>query len=120
MPSRNRLADRRENVRFETTGQLWADRYLASPAVLRNLGLRGALIETRLPPAMNAIRAAQVALRDGGPVLNAIVRHVTPVTSAPEEDRHLVGLEFVNPSPSARAEIDAMLRAAGNASGQRD
>ena len=120
MPSRNRLADRREYVRYETTGQLWADRYLASPAVVRNLGIRGALIETRLPPEMKAIRAAQVALRDSGPVLNAIVRHVTPVTSEPEEDRHLVGLEFVNPSPSARAEIDAILRAARTGSDQQD
>ena len=99
------MADCREQRRFELTGQLWASLDITAPIVIRNLGIGGALVETTLPGNWSALRIAEVCLWHDGPTVSAVVRHITPVTDAPEEGRHLIGLEFMNMSPSAHADI---------------
>ena len=108
------MGDRREHLRFEVAGQLWASLDMSERVVLRNIGVGGALIEAKLSPGVRSIRAAQISLRDRGPELNVLVRHVTPVSNAPDEERFLVGLEFVNISPSDRADIDRFVKQWGD------
>lgn len=105
-----RLGDRREYLRFEVSGQLWGSLDRCEHVMLRNISIAGALIEATLPTALKSIRAAQVALRDGGLLLNAVVRHLSPVPATADPDRVLVGLEFVHVSPSARGELDRLVR----------
>lgn len=107
-----RLGDRREHLRFEVAGQLWASVDLGERVVLRNLATGGALIETSLTSALKPIRAAQIALDEHGPELNVIVRHVSPTAASPTGDgRYLVGLEFVNVSPTQRVGLERLVRA---------
>lgn len=99
------MADRREQLRFELTGQLWASLDITAPIVIRDLGIGGALVETTLPGNWSALRIAEVCLWHDGPTVSAVVRHITPVAGGPEEGRHLIGLEFMNMSASAHADI---------------
>jgi hypothetical protein len=54
------------------------------------------------------MRAARLSLRETGPHLDAIVRHISPVAGAP--DQFLVGLEFVNMSPATGSDLDRVVR----------
>jgi hypothetical protein len=97
------MADRRERVRFDLRGQLWASLDFKAPIVVRDLAIGGALVETTLPAGWGPLRIAQVSLCDDGPPVTVVVRHITPCSR--EEGRHLIGLEFMNMSPSAQAHI---------------
>jgi hypothetical protein len=110
MAPRNRLGDRREYVRFDVSGHLWAALGVGQRVIIRNIGVGGALIEARLPSGMRSIRSAQIALRESGPEVFVSVRHVSPMTTAPDEDRFLLGGEFVNVSPEARSDIDLLVQ----------
>lgn len=112
------MADRREQVRFELTGQLWASLNLTAPIVVRDLGIGGVLVETTLPGNWNALRIAEMSLWHDGPTVTAVVRHITPVPGSPEEGRHLIGLEFMNVSPSAYADIERVVAEAAAAEAQ--
>ncbi len=108
--TQTRLGDRREHLRFEVAGQLWASVDFGEQVVLRNIATGGALVETSLPCVSKPIRAAQIAFHERGAELNVIVRHVTPVTVSPDGgSRYLVGLEFVNVSPAQRVEIQRLV-----------
>lgn len=110
MTSQSRLGDRREHLRFEVAGQLWASVDFGEQVVLRNIAPGGALVETSLTCVSKPIRAAQIAFRERGAELNVIVRHVSPVAAPPDgSPRYLVGLEFVNVSPAQRADIDRLV-----------
>ncbi len=102
--------DRREQIRFVTLGELWASlRHTSHTAAIRDVSLRGALIELTWPVTIRTIRVMDVVLRDGGPSLTGIVRHVRPAPDA--EDRWLVGLEFVRLSASSRSELMSVVAA---------
>jgi hypothetical protein len=108
--TQTRLGDRREHLRFEVAGQLWASVDFGEQVVLRNIATGGALIETSLPCVAKPIRAAQIAFHERGAELNVIVRHVSPVTGSPDGGtRYLVGLEFVNVSPAQRVDIERLV-----------
>jgi hypothetical protein len=109
------MADRREQGRFELTGQLWASLNFTAAIVVRDLGINGAMVETTLPGAWRSLRIAEMSLWQDGPTVTAIVRHITPVPGPPGEDRHLIGLEFMNISPSAHADILRIVAAATEA-----
>jgi hypothetical protein len=111
MGPRVRLGDRREYVRFEVAGHLWVALGVGQQVVIRNVCSGGALLEARLPAALRSIRSAQIALRESGPEVNVSVRHVSPMTTAPDEERFLIGVEFVNLSPEARADVDHLVQA---------
>jgi c-di-GMP-binding flagellar brake protein YcgR len=103
------MADRRERVRFDLTGQLWASLDFKAPTIVRDLAIGGALVETTLPPEWSPLRIAQVSLCDDGPTVTVVVRHIT---RSPGEARHRIGLEFMNKSPSAQAHIARIVVAA--------
>jgi hypothetical protein len=106
----SQLGDRREHVRFDVTGQLWAALDLSAHVVVRNIGTGGALVEARLTPGLRSIRAAQISLREQGPPLSVVVRHVSPLPAASGEDCYLVGLEFLHLSPAGQAEVEQLVR----------
>lgn len=114
MAPRIRLGDRREYVRFEVAGHLWATLGVGQRAVICNIGSGGALLAARLPPGLRSMRSAQIALRDSGADVIVSVRHVSPMTTAPDEDRFLLGVEFINASPKARADIDRLVHGRTN------
>src|SRR5205085_1569017 len=78
--------------------------------VVRNIGLGGALVEARLSPSLRSLRTAQMSLRDHGPELNVVVRHMEPVSADPGEERYLLGLEFIHLSADARTELTKVVR----------
>ncbi len=107
MATRARLGDRRTYLRFNSAGQVWASLRGVHQVVVRNLSLRGALVE--VPAGLQSMRIAHLALQDHGPVVDAVVRHASPALDAPREDRFLVGLEFINLSEDARANLTRMV-----------
>ena len=107
MTSRRQLGDRREHLRFNSAGQLWASLDRVEQVVVRNLSLRGALVEG--PAGLQSMRVAHIALQDHGPIVDAVVRHTAPASDAVDEDRFLVGLEFVNLSEDAQANLSRMV-----------
>ena len=110
MGQKHRLGDRREHVRFDVSGQLWASLETIERAVLRNIAMGGALVEARLPPGIRTPRLANVAFGAHGPDVNAIIRHVAPLSTDDESHRYLVGLEFVNLSPANRESLEEFIR----------
>jgi PilZ domain-containing protein len=109
MSTRNRLGDRREHLRFDISGQLWASLDFGERVVVRNLTTGGMLVETSLMSAFKPIRAAQVAFEDRSTPITVIVRHVSPLPEAAHNNRFLVGLEFVNLSPSQQVDIERLV-----------
>lgn len=102
--------DRREHVRFEVGGQLWATLNFADEAPVRNVATGGVSIETTQRSAFRQTFAARIVL-PGGPTIDAIVRHLSHAAHLPGDDGiHVVGLEFVNLSPAARLFIERMIR----------
>jgi hypothetical protein len=110
MVARSRLGDRREHARFDVAGQLWATLDLTAPVVIRNIAVGGALVEAKLTPGLRAVRVAQLSLSERGPDLNVVVRHMAPLSAASDENRYLVGLEFIHISAAARSEIERLVR----------
>jgi len=109
MSSRNRLGDRREHLRFDISGQLWASLDFGERVIVRNMTAGGMLVEASLLSAFKPIRAAQLAFEERTSPITVIVRHVSPVPEAPQPDRFLVGLEFVNLSPSQQVDLERLV-----------
>ena len=110
MAPRSQLGDRREHVRFDITGQLWAALDLNARVIVRNIGTGGALVEATLTPGLRSIRVAQMSIREQGPQLNVVVRHMSPLSDNSGEDRYLVGLEFIHLSETAQSEVERLVR----------
>ena len=110
MTTKNRLGDRREHLRFEVSGQLWASLDFGEHVIVRNLTTGGMLVETSLPPTVNPVRAAQIAFEDRNRPITVIVRHVSPIREALPGDRFLVGLEFINLSSSQQVDLERLVR----------
>lgn len=104
------MADRREHVRFEVSGRLWASLERDERAILRNIAAGGALIEATVAPPMHTSRIAYVRLRPGGADLTVAVRHMRPAPDRPGDDRYLIGVEFINLSRSDTAMLEAFVR----------
>ncbi len=107
MATRDQLGDRRAHLRFNSAGQVWASLDRVEQVVVRNLSLSGVLVE--VPAGLQSMRIAQIPLRDRGPVIDAVARHASPASDQLREDRFLVGLEFVNLSEAARANLVLMV-----------
>jgi c-di-GMP-binding flagellar brake protein YcgR len=110
MNTKNRLGDRREHLRFDVSGQLWASLDFGERVIVRNVTAGGMLIETSLTPALKPVRAAQIAFEERNRPVTAIIRHVSPVSQPLENDRYLVGLEFINLSPSQQVDLEQLVR----------
>lgn len=104
MPFRDRLGDRRGELRFEIIGHLWGALENTERLPLRDIGRGGVLVESRLPLAQDSVHA--MALRFGAEPLHEVkvrVRHVRPAQAG---EGYLVGLEFLDLAAPAVEEID--------------
>jgi hypothetical protein len=110
MAYKERLGDRRSDLRFEIIGQLWGSLETVEQLPLRNLARGGALVESRLPVNPEAVRSIRIALGEQMSDIQVRVRHVTS-EKAEGGERFLVGLEFVEPSAAALAQIDRIVAA---------
>jgi hypothetical protein len=109
MPFKDRLGDRRGEMRFEIIGHLWGALENVERLPLRDIGLGGALVESRLPLAPDSVQA--MALRFGGDAVHDVrvrVRHVRP---SPAGAGYLVGLEFMDLAAGAAEQIDRYVAA---------
>ena len=113
MVTKDRLGDRRSDLRFEIIGQLWGSLETVEPLPLRNVGRGGALVESRLPLAADAVHGVRLAYNARTSTLQAKVRHVTPIVSPSGTERYLIGLEFMNPEETALEQIDTLVAASG-------
>jgi hypothetical protein len=110
MPYKERLGDRRGDLRFEIIGQLWGSLDAVELLPLRNLGTGGALVESRLPLKLEAVHAVRLMFEEKVNQLQVRVRHVTPMEST-DGERYLVGFEFIDPGASALEQIDRIVAA---------
>ena len=106
---RRRDADRRSRPRFEIVGELWGTVETVLRLPLRNVGLKGALVESHVPLAVDSVHriAWEVERRETSAQVR--VRHVQHVGGADGEQTYLVGVEFVSPSPVLIEQIQRWL-----------
>jgi hypothetical protein len=110
MAFKERLGDRRSDLRFEIIGQLWGSLETVESLPLRNLSTGGALVESRMPINPEMVRSVRLSLGQQVNDIQVRVRHVTS-EKGPAGERYLVGLEFVEPSAAALAQIDRIVEA---------
>ena len=110
MPFKERLGDRRTDLRFEVIGQLWGSLETVESHPLLNLTRGGALIESRTRLTPDAVRAVRFGFNGTTHDIPVRVRHVTP-EMASAGARFLVGLEFIEPSAAALEQIDHLVAA---------
>ena len=110
MPFKERLGDRRSELRFEIIGQLWGSLETVEHLSLRNLGRGGALVESRRPLTSDTIHGVRLLLGEEPRDVQVRVCHVTPVR-VPGGEHYLIGLEFVEPGSQALEQIDRVLTA---------
>ena len=111
--TKERLGDRRHDLRFEIIGQLWGSLETVEPLPLRNVGRGGALVESRLPLAPEAVHGVRLAHNARTATIQARVCHVTPIVSPSGAERYLIGLEFLEPDAGALQQIDSLVTASG-------
>jgi hypothetical protein len=98
------LGDRRSQLRFATTRDLWTSINLTPHvAVIHDISAHGALVEVTLPTSRGAVRVVDISLGAGIPAVTGLVRHMRPASGG--ENRRLLGLEFVRLSSPAKAEL---------------
>jgi len=95
---------------MEVTGPLWASLEWTERATLRNITLGGALVETRMNSGLEASGDVTLRLGEDGLEMHAVVRHLSPDPDALDEGLYLVGLEFLNNSPSERVRLRRLIR----------
>jgi len=110
MPFKDRLGDRRSDLRFEIIGQLWGSLETIERLPLRNLGRGGALVESRLPLGTQSVHDVRLVFGDQPNEVKVKVRHVTPVSTS-GGDRYLIGLEFMSPGLPVLEQIERVVAA---------
>jgi hypothetical protein len=111
MAFKDRLGDRRSDLRFEIIGQLWGSLEMDEQLPLRDLGRGGALVEARQPFSADGLHALRLIIDDRPNDVEVRVRHVTPVKEG-LVDRFLIGVEFVNVGAATLEQIDRIVAAA--------
>ncbi len=107
MASTERFGDRRQELRFEIVGDLWATLTTMQSLPLLNLGSGGMLVESPSPLNIGSLQRVRLTLGDEVSDVSATVRHVSPAPSRPA--RYLVGMAFVNLTEERQKQIDALV-----------
>ena len=99
--------DRRVRVRFEVFGAFWGTFDCGETVRVRDLTPQGALIEALQPLAVESIQSVCLTL-DGQPAIaDARVRHLRQ--SRDQQDRYLVGVEFMTASTAFMDAVDRLM-----------
>jgi hypothetical protein len=102
--------EKREAPRVPLTEQVGGDVMVLQPMAVRDVSLRGALVETRFPLHLNSLHDLRLDLNGRSIVVKGRVVHSV---IADVDDDVLVywnGVEFVEPSAHAAAAIGEFLR----------
>ena len=110
MTFKERLGDRRSDMRFEIIGQLWGALEVVDYLPIKNLARGGALVEAQASIGAESFRALRFGFNGTTQEVTVRVRHVT-ARKTTDGDRYLVGLEFVDPSAAALDQIDRIIEA---------
>jgi len=106
---RRGMGDRRLRPRFDVVGQLAGTLDAAVSMSLRDVGRGGAQVESFVQLASGSLHRATFACDGIEAAVQVCVRHVKPVVSSTGEQRYLIGLEFVSPSPAVLELIERWL-----------
>jgi hypothetical protein len=107
--SRFHVVDRRRHRRFEISGRLYAVPELPGVTTLKNVSAGGALVETELALTVQSLRHVSLVLREGGPELTGVVKHVSASSEQAAESTYAVGLEFVGLSATGQWELAQLM-----------
>lgn len=110
---RRMIGDRRQKPRFDIVGELSGTLDAAVLMPIRDVGRGGAQVESsvQLPPG-----SLHWTTFSGDGVDTAVqvrVRHVRPVVASTGEQRYLLGIEFLSPSPVLLELVERWLGADG-------
>lgn len=114
---RRRQGDRRVRPRFEVVGDLWGTAETVLRLPFRNVGLRGALLQSQVPLAVDSVYRIAWDVNAAEMFAEVRVRHVKETGGHDGQQTYLVGVEFVAPNPMLTEQIQQWLAAV---SGQVD
>ena len=100
---RRRIGDRRAKSRFEIVGDLWGSLEATTTLVVRNLGIRGALLESPVLLPAESMHWVQAIIDGEAHPLQFRVRHAGAAGTS--EPSYLIGVEFVVVNAITRAFI---------------
>ena len=97
---RRGMGDRRLRPRFDVVGQLAGTLDAAISMGLRDVGRGGAQVESAVQLAAGSVHRATFSCDGIEAAVQVCVRHVKPIFSSTGEQRFLIGIEFISPSPA--------------------
>jgi hypothetical protein len=106
---RRGMGDRRHRPRFDVVGQLAGTLDAAVSMGLRDVGRGGAQVESLVRLVAGSLHRATFNSDGIEAGVQVCVRHVEPVISSTGEQRYLIGMEFVSPSPAVLELIERWL-----------
>lgn len=105
-----RLVDRRNQRRFEIVGDLWGTVETVLRLPVRNVGVNGALLESRVQLAVNSIHRIGWYADGHETSARVRVRRTQRVTGLDGEHTFLIGVEFLARDSLLREQIQGWLR----------
>jgi hypothetical protein len=106
---RRGMGDRRLKPRFDVVGQLAGTLDAALSMSLRDVGRGGAQVESFVQLAAGSVHRATFVCDGIEAGVQVCVRHVKSIVSSTGEQRYLMGVEFVSPSPAVLELIERWL-----------
>ncbi|HET7218498.1 MAG TPA: PilZ domain-containing protein [Vicinamibacterales bacterium] len=106
---RRGMGDRRLRPRFDVVGQLAGTLDASVSMGLRDVGRGGAQVESFVQLPAGSLHRATFNCDGIEAAVQVCVRHVKPLLSSTGEQRYLIGLEFVSPSPAVLELIERWL-----------
>jgi hypothetical protein len=103
------MGDRRQRPRFDVVGQLAGTLDASVSMALRDVGRGGAQVESFVQLAAGSLHKATFSCDGIEAGVQVCVRHVKSVVSSTGEQRYLIGVEFVSPSPAVLELIERWL-----------
>ncbi len=95
------LGDRRQKVRLEVLGDLWATFEAEEPARILEISTGGSLIASPVAVALDSIQPLWFTVGGDTVVVQARVRHLRALPATDEEPaRYAIGVEFLSPPPA--------------------
>ena len=111
---RRGMGDRRQRPRFDVVGQLGGTLDAAVSMALRDVGRGGAQVESFVELTSGSVHRATFSCDGIEAAVQVCVRHVKPVVSSTGEQRYLIGVEFMSPSPAVLELIERWLMLHGD------
>ena len=103
---KERLGDRRADMRFEIIGDLWGRLATTQSLPIVDITTSGMLVESASYVHVGSRQELRLTVGDHVNQVSATVRHVTPVVGRP--NRYLVGLAFTELPSEARRHLEAL------------